>query len=154
MEKRGSQSFNATFYTLPSDYIEMIALEIEASGRRNPLRQISPQLLDTTYSMTTGVPRAYTIQNGEIEFRPGIDATAPYTGELIYYAEVPTLTGTSTNDVLTKTPMAYLSTMMLMLNIYTQDDDEISKWFNITSSTFKGANKNKGKYVLPQVRTA
>ena len=154
MEKRASQSFNATFFTLPTDYIEMIALEVEYHGRRNPLRQVSPQILDQTYSTATGSPRAYSINSGTIEFRPGIEAASPYTGELTYYYEVPTLTGTSTNDVLSKTPMIYLAGMLLMLNIYTQDDEEAEKWFGIVNSAVKGANKNKGKYILPEVRIA
>ena len=153
MEKRESQSFDATFFSLPADYIEMIALEIEYSGRRNPLRQVSPQILDTTYSLSNGAnPRAYTIQNGQIEFRPGIDAASPYIGELTYYAEVPSLTSNSTNDVLDELPMVYLSTMMLALNLYTQDDEQINQWITFSSSAIKGANNNKGKYVLPQVR--
>ncbi len=155
MEKRESQSFNATFFPLPTDYIEMIALEVEYSGRRNPLRQVSPQILDSTYSLSNGSnPRAYTIQNSQIEFRPGIDASAPYTGELTYYAEVPTLTSNSTNDVLSATPMIYLGGMMLALSLYAQDEEQTDVWFGMLNSAMKGANKNKGKYVLPQVRIA
>ncbi len=154
MEKRESQSFNATFFALPTDYIELIALEIEHGGRRNPLRQVSPQILDSSYSVTTGSPRAYTIQNGEIEFRPGIEASSPYTGELTYYAEVPTLVSNSTNDVLSATPMIYLGGMMLALSLYAQDEEQTEVWFGMLSSAMKGANKNKGKYVLPQVRIA
>lgn len=154
MEKRAAQSFDATFYDLPSDYIEMIALEVEYHGRRNPLRQVSPQILDTSYSTATGSPRAYTIHAGEIEFRPGIEAASPYTGELTYYYQVPTLTSNATNDVLTKQPMIYLAAMMLQLNIYTHDEEQTEVWFSALLSMIKGANKSTGNYVLPSVRMA
>ena len=154
MEKRSAQSFNATFFSLPSDYLELKALEIEHGGRRNPLRQVSPQILDKTYSLTTGVPRAYTIQAGQIEFRPGIEATDPYTGELTYYAQVPTLTSNSTNDVLDKWPMIYLSGMMIQLNIYLHDDEQTALWVNAFNTQVKNANKTAGSYVLPRVEVA
>ena len=150
MEKRAAQSFNATFFDLPSDYLELKALEVEYSGRRNPLRQVSPQILDTTYSLSSGNPRAYSIHAGQIEFRPGIDPTSPYTGELIYFAQVPTLTSNSTNDVLDKLPSVYLQAMMLVLNVYLHDEEQRDVWFGFLNSTIRGAN-GKGRYILPKV---
>lgn len=154
MEKRLSVSFDNTYYSLPSDYIDMIALELEYAGARRPLRQVSPQILDITYSFATGIPRAYTIQGGEIEFRPGIDPTAPYTGELRYVAAVPTLTSTATNSVLTALPSLYLAGMMLQVGVFLEDEDMINLWAAAFNSAVKGANKTSGKYVLPQVRFA
>jgi hypothetical protein len=150
MEKRSAQTFDATFFDLPSDYLEMKAVEVEFSGRRNPLRQVSPQILDSTYSTASGNPRAYSIHAGQIEFRPGIEATAPYTGELIYYAAVPTLTSASSNDVLTAYPHIYLAGMLLFLNIYLQDDEQAGIWISALNSGIRGAN-GKGRYVLPKV---
>lgn len=150
MEKRAAQSFNATFYALPSDYLEMIALEMEYHGRRNPLRQVSPQILDQTYSVSTGSPRAYTIRANEIEFRPGVEASSPYTGELTYFYKVPTLTSNSTNDVLDKQPMIYLNAMMLILNVYLHDEEQRDVWFGLLNGSIRGAN-GKGRYVLPKV---
>ena len=151
MEKRSSQSFDATFFDLPTDYLEMKAIEVEYHGRRNPLRQVSPQILDTTYSTSTGPPRAYTIHAGQIEFRPGIEATSPYTGEIIYYYQVPTLTSNATNDILDNYPMVYLAGMMLAVNLYLHDDEQTEVWFNTLSSAIKSANKTTGRYILPKV---
>lgn len=150
MEKRASQSFDATFYSLPSDYLELIALEVEYHGRRNPLRQVSPQILDQTYSVSSGPPRAYTLRASEIEFRPGIEASSPYTGELIYFYQVPTLTGNSTNDVLDKYPMIYLNAMMMVLNVYLHDEEQRDVWYALLNSSIRGAN-GKGRYLLPKV---
>lgn len=153
MEKRLSQSFNATFFDLPTDYLEMKALEVEYHGRRNPLRQVSPQILDRSYSVATGPPKAYTINSGQIEFRPGIEASSPYTGEIIYYAQVPSLTSNSTNDVLTKWPMIYLAGMMLQLNVWAHDDEQIAIWENAFNTQVNNANKTAGTYVLPMVES-
>ena len=151
MEKRAAQSFDATFYSLPSDYLEMIALEVEYSGRRNPLRQVSPQILDRTYSQSGGRPGAYSIHAGQIEFRPGIEASAPLTGELTYYYKVPTLTANSTNDVLDKWPMLYLAGMLIQLNIYLHDEEQSAIWVQAFETQVKNANRTNGRYVLPKV---
>ena len=153
MEKRDAQSFDSTFYDLPTDYLELIALEIEYGSRRNPLRQVSPQILDKTYSTATGNPRAFTIQAGQIEFRPGIDASSPFTGELIYYASVPTLTSNSTNDVLDKWPMIYLSAMLIQVYIYLHDEEQTNVWLSAFNTQVRNANRTTGKYVLPKVST-
>ena len=152
MVKRSSQSFNATFFALPSDYLEMIALEIEYSGGRVPIRQVSQQILDSTYSTATGNPRAFSIIGDEIEFRPGIDAASPYTGEITYYAAVPTLVTNSTNNILSATPMVYLAAMLLAVAIYLQDDEMAATWFNTLASYTKGANKTAGQNVLPTIQ--
>ena len=156
METRSSESFNATFYDLPSDYLEMRALEIEYHGRRNAIRQVTPQVLDRSYSTATGSPAAFTIAAGEIEFRPGIDPTEPYTGEITYYAKVPTLTGTATNTVLTGYPMIYLSAMMIQVYLFLQDDGEMGKWVEAYNSQVTQANKQNsaGRYVLPSIQVA
>lgn len=154
MEKRTSQTFSSTFHALPDDFVELIALEVEISGKRRPLRQVSPQILDDTYAGASGAPRAYTIQGGEIEFRPAIDATAPYTGEIRYIAEVPTLVSNSTNNVLSNLPHLYLAAMLYQVGVFTDDSDMVGLWASAFNSAIRGANKTKGKYVLPRVRVA
>ena len=152
MEKRAAQSFDATFWEFPLDYIEMIAIEIEYHGRRNPLRQVSPQILDSTYSASTGVPRAYTIRAREIEFRPGIEAASPYTGEMTYYARVPTLTSNNNNYVIERWPMIYLAAMMIQVYIYLHDDEQRDVWIGAYNTQVQSANKTAGgRYVLPKV---
>jgi len=156
MEKRESQTFNASFFDLPTDYLEMRALEMEISGARVPLRQVTPQVLDGTYSQSTGHPRAFTIVAGQLEFSPGIEASDPYTGELVYFAKVPTLTSNSTNDVLTATPMIYLAAMMVQVSIFTQDNDQLAIWTEAYTSQTASANSvaTSGRYILPSIQVS
>jgi len=156
MEKRESQTFNSTFFDLPTDYLELRALEIEISGGRHPLRMVTPQVLDATYSHSTGYPRAFTIVAGQLEFRPGIEATDPYTGELVYYAKVPTLISNSTNTILTTTPMIYLAAMMVQANIYLQDAEQQATWLTAYTTQVDAANRSnqKGKYILPSIQVS
>jgi len=151
MEARLAVSFNATFYDLPADYIELIALEVEYHGRRNPLRQVSPQILDGTYSTATGPPKAYTIQGGELEFRPGIDPASPYTGELRYYAQPQSLLTHSANWVMTEHPNIYVYGMLFQIALFADDEEGREVWFSSFASSINGANKTAGNYVLPRV---
>lgn len=153
MEKRLAQTFDATFFDLPADYLDMRAIEVEYQGRRNAIRQISSQQLDYLYSTGSGPPSAFTISSTQIEFRPGIEATDPYTGEIIYIAQVPTLVTNSTNDILTRYPAIYLAGMLLQVNVYLQDEEQTSVWFSALNSAIRGAN-GKGRYVLPSVEVA
>jgi len=151
MERRTPETFADTFYNLPQDYMEMRALHLDINGARSTLRCISPQLLDKSYSRATGVPRAYAIHGGQIEFRPGIDVTAPYTGELSYYARVPSLILNSNNNILTKYPNIYLSAMLVQLYLYLQDKEEAATWSEMYNTQVKQANKQGGRWVTPSV---
>jgi len=151
MIKRADRNFAAAFTDLPADMLELIAIEVNISGHRAPLRQVSQQILDTTYSHSTGSPRAYAIIGSEIEIRPAPSDTT--TGEVTYYAEVETLTsGSQTNSVLEYWPMIYLAGMMIQLNIYLHDEEQTAIWVSAFEMQVKAANKsNSNSYVLPQV---
>jgi len=156
MEKRLAVTFDDAFYDIPADYMEMRAIQIEDDGARVPIKAYSPQQLDAIYSRAQGTAAGYAIHGGQIELRPAPSVTATVDGEISYYARVPTLTGTATNDILTKFPMIYLSAMMLQVNLFLQDDEEMTKWADVYNSQIKQANKSAqgGRYVLPQVQVA
>lgn len=154
MEKRLEVTFNDAFYTLPTDYLEMRAIHLEDDGARVPIKSYSPQQLDAMYSRATGTAAGFSIHGGELELRPAPSVTSTVDGEISYFARVPTLTTNSTNDILTNFPLVYLSSMLMQLYLYLQDDEELVKWSNIYDSQIKAANKSSqgGRYVLPQVQ--
>ena len=156
MEKRLSISLDDAFYDLPADYMAIRALHIEVNGGRLPIALLSPPVLDLRYSNTSGTIGGFAIHGGQIEVRPAPDATAPVTAELSYFARVPTLTGTSTNDILTNYPMIYLSAMMIQVYLYLQDTEQMATWTAAYSSQITQANKTSqgGRYLLPQVAIA
>jgi hypothetical protein len=153
MEKRLSLSLTDAFFDLPPDYLEIRALHVDVDSARSPIKQVTPQILDARYSRATGNVAAFAIHGGQIEFRP---APTESTGEMTYFARVPTLTGTATNDILTNFPMIYLSAMLIQLFIYLQDDEQIALWTALYDSQIAQANKSSqgGRYVLPQVQVA
>ena len=134
----------------------MRAIHLEDDGARVPIKSYSPQQLDAIYSRATGTAAGFSIHGGELELRPAPSATATVDGEISYFARVPTLTSNSTNDILTKFPLIYLSSMIMQLYLYLQDDEELMKWSSIYDSQIKTANKSAqgGRYVLPQVQVA
>lgn len=154
MEKRLEVEFDDPFYSLPADYLEMRAIHLENSGARCPIKQYTPQQLDRLYSRATGTAGGFAIHGGEIELRPAPSVTSTVDGEISYFARVPTLTTNSTNDILTNFPLIYLSSMLIQLSLYLQDDDEIGKWMGVYDSQINEANKSSqgGRYVLPQVQ--
>ena len=156
METILSVTFNDAFYDLPADYMEMRAIHLEDDGARVPIKSYTPQQLDALYSRATGTAAGFSIHGGKIELRPAPSATETVDGEISYYSRVDTLTGTATNDILTKFPMIYLSAMMLQVYLFLQDDEELSKWSEVYNSQIKQANKSAqgGRYVLPQVQVA
>jgi len=91
MEVRAAYTFTDTFTDLPADYLEMRSLEVAITGARVPIPQFTPQQLDQLYSRAQGVPRAFAIQAGQIEIRPGVTAPETFEGELAYFARVPSL---------------------------------------------------------------
>jgi hypothetical protein len=154
MEKRLEITFDDPFYDLPADYMEYRALQIDNAGARCPIKQYSPQQLDSLYSRATGTVSGFAIHGGQMELRPAPSVSATVDGELTYYARVPTLVTNSTNDILTKFPMIYLSAMMIQVYLYLQEDDELRKWSDAYNSQIKVANKSAqgGRYALPQVQ--
>ena len=158
MEKRDDITFVSAFTDLPTDYLEMRALHVVASGARRVLQEMTPQQLDGRYTSTSGTPRAFTIQAGQLELRPA-PAGSPdnVDGEITYFARVVTLSTAAdgvTNDILTNYPLIYLSAMLIQANSFVQDDNETKKWMTFYDGQIKQANKtaSEGRYNLPSVR--
>lgn len=158
MEKRDDITFVSAFTDLPTDYLEMRALHVEASGARRVLEEMTPQQLDGRYTSTSGTPRAFTIQAGQLELRPA-PAGSPDSvdGEITYFARLTTLASGAdgvTNDILDNYPLIYLSAMLIQANSYVQDDNETKKWMTFYDGQIQQANKvaSEGRYNLPSVR--
>jgi hypothetical protein len=147
-------TFDDAFYDLPSNYLEIRAIHLEKNSARIPIKSYSPQQLDRLYSRATGTANGFAIHGGKIELRPAPSVTSTVDGQISYYKRVTTLTGTSTNDILTTYPLIYLSAMMLQVYLYLQDDTELAKWSEVYNSQIKQANKSAqaGRYNVPQVQ--
>ena len=153
-EVRLEVTFDDAFYSPPSNFMALRAIHIVNDSARVPIKQYTPQQLDSLYSKATGTANGFAIHGGQIELRPAPSVSATVDGELTYYARVDSLVSNSTNDILTAYPMIYLSAMMIQVNLYLQDDGEMAKWVSAYNSQIEQANKTSSgsQYVLPQAR--
>lgn len=105
------------FYNLPADFLEWRSFFIEG----NYQRQLTPVSLAQlrTYSKGSRVDWFTVISDGEVEFR-GVPSTSDII-ELVYFARPDALTVTSTNDILTRHEVIYLSAAKSALYTFTQD---------------------------------
>lgn len=95
----------------------------------------------------TGTPCFFTIRNNEIEF--DIISDKVYAVTFTYFAEFQPLTASNqTNIVLTKYPTIYLYACLRQVYLYSQDNEEASKWSAESLSAIMSANKAEkaGRY--------
>lgn len=119
------------FMSLPSDFLEMRALVVQATPK-SILAYLTPTQIDTTYaSNTSGTPAHYTIIGNE--FKVGPVPASVYTLELTYYAQIPALDGVTVNSnwVLANYPDLYLYGALLEAEPFVQSDERIQIWMGM-----------------------
>lgn len=135
---------------LPLDYCSMKSIQIE--GTVNSVLALVPAdiLLKYNAANETGLPQFYSIQNNTIHFSP--IPSANYTVNLVYYQDIPSLSGTNpTNWVLTDYPYIYLYGALIEAAIFTNDPDQVDfyqrkfseaisdMWQNHSYASFSGS---------------
>ena len=125
------------FYTLPVDFLQARSFFIEG----NYQRQLQPVSLAQlrTYRKGSNVDWFSIISDSEVEFR-GVPSTADVI-ELIYYARPDSLDVTSTNDILTRHEVIYLSASKSALYTYTQDLELASVHAQIATDAIETLNE-------------
>jgi hypothetical protein len=116
----------ATTIALPSDYVEMIALTLTASGDERALRQ-RDRFSGTAINNSSADVYYYTIEGGNIVITPEPAGTETYT--LQYFASVPALSGASpTNWLITAHPDLYLYGVLIQSAPFLKDDPRLMTW--------------------------
>jgi hypothetical protein len=128
MEYRSRDTITSAFHPTPNDYIELRNLHIEANGNRYRLNYLPPEQIDYEYGgAASGMPKAFTIFDSQIEFRPAPDTS--YDVEIYYFAKPNDLEiDTDTNVALTNHPEVYLYACLMEVAIYLEDDNLLQKW--------------------------
>lgn len=137
-------STSSRFLALPSGFLEMRRLRIDADVGFLPLTYRTPEQLESTDG--PGRPRFFTVTD-QIEFDTIPDEA--YTIEFQYLAEfTPLSTSNQTNPVLTLEPNIYLYGALKQAFIYAVDAEEAAKYHDLFISAIRGANKKyiAGKY--------
>ncbi len=158
METIAPISYTAALNDLPSDYLEFRGFNVDNAGLKSPVTFVTPDQI-IGYQAADGYRNsviAAALHGGQIEIRPEPDLATPLTGEISYYAKIPTLVSNATNAVLDAYPMLYLCAMMVQVNIFTQDKEELETWGALYGDQLQLANKtaDDGRLHNPVIRAA
>jgi len=158
MEVIAATSYTAAFNDLPADFVEFRGFNVNANGLKSPVTFVTPDQI-VGYQSADGYRNATiaaALHGGQIEIRPEPDLITPLTGEISYYAKVPSLVTNATNDVLDAYPMMYLAAMMVQVNVYLQDDAQLNVWDATFNAQLQQANKTSddGRLHNPVIRVA
>lgn len=117
------------YLALPLDYRGWRELHFEGSPDRI-LDYLAPAALAQKFAtITTGVPRNFTVLDGQFKFGPAADTS--YTVEIIYYQKIPALStssGSQTNWMLDDNPDLYLFSSLIEAEGYLVNDQRIQLW--------------------------
>jgi hypothetical protein len=132
-EKRATAGLDAGFITLPSDWLEAIALRLVIDGKPVSLELGTPeQLVQARRNAVIGgqtSPALYRFIGNQIEVAPYVSGEA--TMELEYHCKVPDLATNATNWVLAEWPDLYLYGALQHSAPYLRDDQRLQTWAGI-----------------------
>jgi hypothetical protein len=132
-EKRATAVLDAGFITLPSDWLEAIALRLVIDGKPVSLELGTPeQLVQARRNAVIGgqtSPALYRFIGNQIEVAPYVSGEA--TMELEYHFKVPDLATNDTNWVLAEWPDLYLYGALQHSAPYLRDDQRLQTWAGI-----------------------
>ena len=140
-EKRSTATLTSgdEYIALPTDLREVRQVKLNTDPITS-LTYYSPVALDEAYpSAGTGRPRGFSIVGGEMKLRPIPDSG--YTAEIIYIGGLTALSDSNTtNNVLTRSPDAYLYGSLAEAYAYLLDEARASQYmqrFNIALEEIK-----------------
>ncbi len=134
-----SYTIDARFIDKPSDWLETISLT--ADPAKPPLKLVSMSDMQTMRGANadaTGEPKYYTHGNSQIEVYPSPGDT--YTGELVYFAELPSLADNNVNWLLTYAPDAYLYGSLVASAPFLHHDERLPTWAQLYAAAVQRLN--------------
>ena len=147
---------SSRFTALPSDFLEMRAVEFEDSYL-TPIPYDTPEYMAIrSSSQVVGNPRAYSIRGTDLELFPA--PTEATTLGLTYFAKIPALSdANTTNWLLDAHPNLYLLETLRQLSVWSKDDAGAARYANQLQgywSALKTADKAKRHPGPMRVRAA
>lgn len=140
METRATATVDARFGAVPDDWLETIRFLLQT----DPFQELEllslATMLEYRYRASElGKPRFYAHVAGQFEFYPTPDDS--YTGELVYYARIPTLSDSqTTNWLLDYHPDAYLYGAAVHSAPYLKDDERLVTWGELYRNALQAIN--------------
>ena len=128
MVKRATAEVDTKYFLKPSDWLETIRFQLNTTPIATLLFVTPDQASEEQIKFTaSGKPKYFTNVGTQIEVVPTPDAV--YTGELMYYAKVPALSDSTTeNWLLSSAPDIYLYGTLMQAAPYLNDDGRIAVW--------------------------
>lgn len=152
METASTLSTTAKKISLPAGFEKARSVQLETGSGLCDVKYQAPEQLIRQAS--TGQPRFFTVIGNEIEFDRTPDSA--YNLEIQYYKKPDPLTESNQiNSVITNHPNIYLFGALHQLFLWSEDDNEATKYFAKMQSVIRGANKadKKGRYgAAPSMR--
>lgn len=145
MEKRVTNTLDAQYEALPSDWLETIRIDIQ-NERQLELASYA-EIIEKRrqFSDTSGEPRLYAHVAGNFEVWPTPDGD--YTVELLYYSEIPALSSVqTTNWLLERFPDLYLYGALIHSAPYLSEDPRIDVWGALYRSALDEANADRPEH--------
>jgi hypothetical protein len=125
MEERASATFNEGYEDVPTDFLEMREIKVNASPVRS-LKYMTPQQMTEFYPTTgSGTPEFYTLVDNTIR----VSSIPEDEVEISYYVRIPALSDDEpTNWMLTNHPDLYLNGTMFFAEAYVLNDKRALGW--------------------------
>jgi len=139
MEKRVTASVSTEYFDLPTDYLEMLDIQLNTDPIRRLKYHTTHQMDTFAPSATTGEPTRYTIIGTEVQVKPVPDAT--YTLEVAYISKFTAFSDdTDTNWLLTNHPQIYLYGALVAAEPFLDNTEKAQIWGALYNSAVENLN--------------
>lgn len=129
---RSTASTQGQYVNLPSDFLEMLNIELTSTSPPKRLIYITSDRSDDYRERdndTAGTPKYYTIEGDKIQILP--TPSAAVTLQLSYYQDIPAMAAqadSGTNWLLTSHPDIYLYSTLMQASPYIMDQQSTQLW--------------------------
>lgn len=141
METRTTLNLTAEYVDLPSDWLEVVRLDYNASDGDRHLRLVPPRVI-AARGVYAGEPTMFCLSGSQIRLWP---IPASGTADLLYFQKIPALSSSNTSNwLLAEAPGAYLYGALIHSAPYLQEDDRVATWGQLYAAEVD-ALQNAGK---------
>lgn len=142
MLSRGTLSITSALTPAPADFVAPRSLRLTSTSPTARLNWVSDEKMDDlldTWDSVGGPPRHYTLEGSNFRLSPDPGA-GPYTGNLSYYARLPSLASNTSNWLLASHPDAYLYGALAQSAPFLRADDRLPMWVQIFGEILNDIN--------------
>jgi hypothetical protein len=146
METRAETTLDGQFTGIPTDWLSTIRFHLTGNGTSS-LEFMSLATIQNSRAArndSAGTPTNYSLNSGQFELMPTPDGEQ--SAILMYYAKIPTLSGSSeTNWLLTHHPDIYLYGALLHSAPYLKEDERAQTWAALYTAAVTRVNNASNK---------